>query len=200
MVSAALRGFVLGFAIAATPGPMFFLCLRRTLVSGWRAGLASGLGIATADAIYAAAAAAGIGAAGTLVAGAQRWITLAGGLALLALGARALTRRPSTAGGPAPGLPGSYATTLLLTLANPAALVSFAAVFAGIGLAGLPRQATPLVVAGTAMGSLSWWLILVGVLARIRMGPGGRAVRTVGLVSGAALAAFGVVAVAVALR
>ena len=200
MVSAALRGFALGFAIAATPGPMFFLCLRRTLLSGWRAGLASGLGIATADTVYAAAAAAGIGVAGAQAAGARRWIELAGGLALLALGGRALLPggRPVTR--PSTSLGGSYASTVLLMFANPTTFVAFAAIFAGIGLAGLPRPAVPLAVAGTALGSLSWWLVLVGVLTRVRLSPAGRATRAVALISGVTLAAFGLVAVVGALR
>jgi len=95
MASAALHGFALGFAIALTPGPMFFLCLRRTLTGGRRAGLATGLGIASADGIYAAVAAGGVGVIGLLLAGSQRWLTLGGGLALIAIGLSSL--RPSQA-------------------------------------------------------------------------------------------------------
>ena len=62
MSSLLLRGFLLGFAVAASPGPIFFLCLRRTLVRGWLNGLFSGFGVATADGFYAAVAAFGVGA------------------------------------------------------------------------------------------------------------------------------------------
>ncbi len=62
MSSVLLRGFALGLAIAASPGPIFFLCLRRTLVKGWLNGLVSGFGVATADGFYAAVAAFGVGA------------------------------------------------------------------------------------------------------------------------------------------
>ena len=53
MSSLLLTGFVLGFAIAASPGPIFFLCIRRTLLQGRLYGLASGFGVATADGFYA---------------------------------------------------------------------------------------------------------------------------------------------------
>ncbi len=59
MSSLLLRGFALGFAVAASPGPIFFLCLRRTVLRGRLYGFVSGLGVATADAVYAAIAAFG---------------------------------------------------------------------------------------------------------------------------------------------
>lgn len=55
-----IRGLLLGFTIAATVRPITMLTIRRTLASGWTVGFASGLGVATADATYAAVAAFGI--------------------------------------------------------------------------------------------------------------------------------------------
>jgi len=78
MAGVLLRGFILGFVIAASPGPIFFLCLRRTLARGWPAGLASGFGVATADGFYAAVAAFGIGAISTFLVGERRWLALIG--------------------------------------------------------------------------------------------------------------------------
>ena len=52
-----LRGFVLGFTIAAAVGPISLLVIRRTLSEGRVVGLASGLGVATADGTYGAVAA-----------------------------------------------------------------------------------------------------------------------------------------------
>ena len=47
-----LRGLIIGFSIAAPVGPIGVLCIRRTLTAGRRVGLLTGLGAATADAIY----------------------------------------------------------------------------------------------------------------------------------------------------
>ena len=94
MASVLLRGFILGFVIAASPGPIFFLCLRRTLARGWPAGLTSGFGVATADGFYAAVAAFGIGAISTFLVGERRWLALIGGAVLALLGVRTLLERP----------------------------------------------------------------------------------------------------------
>ena len=184
--------FLLGFAIALTPGPMFFLCLRRTLDSGWKRGLATGLGIATADGIYAAIAGGGVGTISALVSGSERWLTLAGGAALVILGVRNLA--PAVRGGPAAGgdgARGAYLSALALTLSNPATIVSFGAIFAAVGVR------SPLTVAATAAGSLTWWVLLVAAAVRLRGALGERA-RLLGRFAGLALVAFGVVAVAAA--
>jgi len=47
-----LKGIVIGFSIAAPVGPIGVLCIRRSLAEGRLVGLATGLGAATADAIY----------------------------------------------------------------------------------------------------------------------------------------------------
>jgi threonine/homoserine/homoserine lactone efflux protein len=36
MARALALGFLIGFPIAASPGPIFFVVLRRTLSRGWR--------------------------------------------------------------------------------------------------------------------------------------------------------------------
>src|ERR1700730_3082701 len=124
MASLALRGFVLGFAIAASPGPIFFLCLRRTLVRGWLSGLVSGLGVATADGFYAALAAFGVGAVTSVLVGERRWLALGGGVALVIIAIRTVVDRPAPADA-APSTNGSglgwaSVSTLGLTIPNPA--------------------------------------------------------------------------------
>jgi len=136
MASLLLRGFALGLAIAATPGPIFFLCLRRSLLRGWQAGLASGLGVATADAAYAAVAVFGIAAVTDVLAGLTRWLELGGGLALVVVGVRALVATPATREAEPvstrAGLARAYGSTLGLTITNPATIISFAALAAAL--------------------------------------------------------------------
>ncbi len=84
---------------------------------------------------------------------------------------------------------------MILTLANPATILSFAAVFAGIGLgeaaAGGGWRAPVMVVAGVFLGSAAWWLILCAAVARLRhrLGPG--ALVWVNRAAGAVLIGFG---------
>jgi threonine/homoserine/homoserine lactone efflux protein len=65
------EGIIIGFAIAAPVGPIGVLCIRRTLAEGRASGLVSGLGAATADAIYASVAALGLAFVTNLLVGGE---------------------------------------------------------------------------------------------------------------------------------
>lgn len=199
MFSLVLRGFALGFAVAASPGPIFFLCLRRTLVSGRLYGLLSGLGVATADACYAALATFGVAAVSVALGVGRRPLALAGGAALIVVGVRILLERPAASGPAAEpsgrGLIWAYASTLGLTVTNPATIVSFAALAAtlGLGTAGSwLRPAT--VVAGVFLGSAAWWGVLVVATSSLRPRLTPAAVRGISVFSGAAIAVLGMFA------
>ena len=200
MASVLLRGFVLGFVIAASPGPIFFLCLRRTLARGWLTGLASGLGVATADAFYAALAAFGIGAVTSFLVGERRWLALIGGAVLVLLGLRILMERPKTAEPAAAsngsGLPAAYLSTLGLTITNPSTIISFAALVASLGI-GLNGGFLPpaLFVLGVFAGSATWWFVLAGLGAGLRARITPRVVRGISTFSGVAIAALGLLAI-----
>jgi threonine/homoserine/homoserine lactone efflux protein len=201
VASLLIRGFALGFAIAASPGPIFFLCLRRSLLRGWLTGLVSGLGVATADAFYAAVAVFGVAAVVTTTLGpVARWLALAGGLALIFIGIRSVLSTPATREATTTttgaGLAWAYASILGLTITNPATIISFAALAAALG-AGLSGSWTrpALVVAGVGLGSASWWLILAAISAALRARVTPAVARTIGIVSGLAIAGLGAAAV-----
>ncbi len=198
-MSSLLAGLAAGLAIAASPGPISFLTVRRTLERGWSSGLASGFGVATADAIYAALAAFGVAAVTSVLNGQRRWFELVGGLALVLLGARSALRPPALGSDAAPAGPAGLATMYVsmvgLTLANPPTILSFAAVFAGLGLvAPYPL----LLVVGVMLGSALWWLLVTGVaaLVRRRIEP---IARWIALGSGLLVAGFGAAAILTAL-
>lgn len=86
MIRYLAAGTLVGFAIAAAPGSIWFLCARQSLERGWLSGFVSGLGVATADGLYAAIAIFGVAAAIRLAAGRATWLELEGGLVLIALG------------------------------------------------------------------------------------------------------------------
>ena len=81
-----LKGLILGFSIAAPVGPIGLLCIRRTLSGGISSGFASGLGAATADAIYGAIAAFSLSVVTNFLLDHQRVLQAGGGLFLLYLG------------------------------------------------------------------------------------------------------------------
>ena len=191
-----LRGLALGFAVAAPVGPMSLLCMRRTLADGFPAGFLSGLGVATADAIYGAVAAFGLVAVSGVLVGLGPWPRLVGAAALLYLGVSTLRSRPPAADREArsDGLVGMFASTLALTLANPSTILSFAALFAGLGLGGGEREssAATAMVVGVFLGSALWWLLLTGGIGLVRRLVTAALVRGVNVVAGLALCGFGV--------
>src|SRR3990172_2905035 len=123
------KGVLLGFSIAAPVGSIGVLCIRRTLADGRAAGFVSGLGAATADALYGAVAAFGLAFVTNALIGQQLWLRLGGGAFLCYLGAKtflsAPAERPAEARGG--GLLAAYASTLALTLTNPTTILSFVA-------------------------------------------------------------------------
>jgi threonine/homoserine/homoserine lactone efflux protein len=167
-----LKGIAIGFAIAAPVGPIGVLCIRRTFADGRAAGFATGLGAATADAMYGAVAGFGLTAISGFLLGWQTEFQFVGGLFLLALGIKTFLAKPSTASArmEGTGLAAAWLTTTILTLANPATILSFTAVFAG---AGLGQQAygggeAGALVAGVFLGSAAWWLLLSTFVERYR--------------------------------
>jgi threonine/homoserine/homoserine lactone efflux protein len=195
-----LRGFILGLAIAAPVGPIGVLCIRRTLAQGRTFGFVSGLGAATADAIYGCIAAFGLTAISALLVRQQDWLRLVGGLFLCYLGVRTLLARPTdqSAAAEGQGLGGAYFSTLLLTLTNPITILSFVAVFAGLGVgrAGNDYAAAAAIVLGVFLGSAAWWFLLSGGVSLVRDKFDARAMLWVNRISGVIILGFGLFALA----
>lgn len=195
------RTFAIGVAVAAPIGAMGVLCIRRTLADGWRAGVATGLGVATADGFYAACAAFGLAAVTDTLVAFQTPLRLLGGFVLVYLGVRAVRSAPA-AGGPAAGTSGgTYLSAVGLTLTNPGTILAFAAIFAGVGLMGEGGGwlSALTATAGVAAGSLAWWLALTGALTFVRDRAGDGLLHAVNRVSGLTLVALGLAAAASAI-
>ena len=197
MIWVFVKGIAVGIAVAAPVGPIGLLCIKRTLDRGWATGVASGLGVAAADASYGLMVAAGLSATGLLLAYATP-MQLAGGLLIALLGLRALwaglAGAPGKAarGGTGGGLPGALASAYVLTIANPSTILAFAGLVAGLGATAASRPgAAYLLVAGVFTGSLLWWIFLASAtaLARKRLTP--RVTRGLDIVSGGVLLLWG---------
>jgi threonine/homoserine/homoserine lactone efflux protein len=195
-----LKGFAIGFAIAVPIGPIGALCIGRTLTEGRAAGLASGLGAATADAAFASVAAFGLTVISDTLVDQSGLLRLVGGLFLCLLALRMVFAAPqeSAAVLTRGGLASAYASTFILTLTSPLTILSFAAVFAGLDIVAEGGRLAPAValVAGVFAGSSSWWLLLSGGLGALRSRLDARALRASRLLSAAVIGAFGLAALA----
>ena len=191
------RGLVLGFTIAAAVGPISLLTIRRTLAHGRVYGLASGLGVALADATYAAIAAFGLTAITSVLVGGRVLLALVGGAFLVVLAIRTMASRPNEVAVVAerPGLAAAFGSIFGLTMTNPMTILSFAGLFAGLGLTGTGGADAALLVAGVFLGSATWWVVLTSVVAALRSRVTIPVLTWVNRVSGAAILIFGVVAI-----
>lgn len=182
-----IRGLIIGFSIAAPVGPIGVLVIHRTLINGRLSGLVSGLGAATADAIYGSIAGLGLTFVSSFLVKQQEYLSFFGGLFLCYLGVKTLLTKsisPLTEIDVNETINHSidskiltnstysnhnrrnnlayYGSTLFLTLTNPMTILSFAAIFAGFGL---PKNSGNLILAfslifGVFMGSALWWFFL----------------------------------------
>ncbi len=199
MLSFLLKGLMLGFSIAAPVGPIGLLCIRRTLAEGRASGFVSGLGAATADAFYGFIAAFGLTAVSSFLLGYQLPIRVIGGLFLFYLALKIFLSKPvqKSAGIDVNiSLLKSYTSTVFLTLTNPSTIISFIAVFAGLGV-GISNQnysGATLMVLGVFLGSAAWWLILSTIVGLLHHKISDSSMLWINRVSGLLMAALGVVA------
>jgi len=196
-----LRGFVLGFTIAAAVGPISLLVIRRTLSEGRVVGLASGMGVATADATYGAIAAFGLGAITQALVDARHVLGLVGGFFLLWLAwktARAEPHDPALVRARRGGLAGAYLSILGLTLTNPMTILSFGALFAGLGVTGSGPGGAALITLGVLLGSGAWWVVLTSAVSLVRTRITTSWIRRINVASGVAIGGFALFAIATA--
>ncbi len=192
------KGFIIGFSIAAPVGPIGILCIQRTLAGGNIQGLVTGLGAATADALYGFIAAFGLTFISNFLVDQSLWFRIIGGLFLCYLGIRAFFKKPreqtvSLANSTALS---AYGTTFFLTLTNPMTILFFAGVFAGLGIVSESSDyaSAGLMVIGVFTGSGAWWLFLSAATGIFRNKISESKLAIVNKISGIIIIVFGVVA------
>lgn len=188
----------IGLSIAAPVGPIGLLVIQRTLRHGVPVGLATGLGAAVADAAYGALGAFGVSVLIAWLQQARVPLVLGGGAFLLWLAWRTWCSSRTLHGAAPPqgaqraagqGLGASFAGSVLLTLSNPATILSFVAIFGTLAAPG--AGVSPLwMVGGVLAGSALWWLCLCAAVGALRERFDARAQRAVGRVSALMLAGF----------
>lgn len=199
MIHIFLKGLIIGFSIAAPVGPIGVLCIARSLHEGALTGFVTGIGAAAADGAYGIIAAFGLTFISSFLLGHQLWIRLIGGVFLCYLGIKtflAKTTLKTNIAVEKKNLFNASLTTFFLTLTNPMTILSFVAVFAGLGLGSTHTDYSEAIamVIGVITGSLAWWLLLsfgIGVFrTRIKI----TVLHWINYFSGAIIFLFGLVA------
>ena len=166
-----INGIIIGIALAAPVGPIAFVCIQRSLAYGRLHGIASGLGIATADTVYAAVTAFGLALISDFLLARQWFFRLFGGVALIAVGIRIiLSGPPAVASAPEnESYIADYSTMLAITIANPLTILFFTIIIPGFGVVISDTGITPaLFVTGVFLGEMGWWCFLCGTLGSMR--------------------------------
>lgn len=189
---------MLGFSIAAPVGPIGVLCIQRTLSKGRLSGFVSGLGAASADAVYGAIAGFGITFVSSLLLEYQTAIRVCGGMLLLYLGIQSFRARPSGEPSEATNtdeLTRDYGSTFLLTITNPVTILAFVGIFTGlgVGVSGAYTDAAVL-VGGVFLGSALWWLTLSIGVSLLRTRFTRLVMRRVSQLAGFVIVVFGLLA------
>jgi len=191
-----IQGLLIGLVVAVPVGPLGLLCINRSLMLGPLAGLASGLGVASADALAAGIAALGISLISDFFIEYQVWLRLVGGIFLCAIGYRIYRTEPATR---IPtistnGLMGAYATTFLLTFSNPVTMLSFIAIYAGWHVPTLHGHylAAGLLMAGVFLGSGLWWVALFAGFTLFRLNISCGFLGWIHRISGTVIVVFGI--------
>jgi threonine/homoserine/homoserine lactone efflux protein len=198
-----LSGVGMGLVAAIPIGPVNIICIRRTFTFGPVNGFVSGLGGALGDGIFAAISGFGLSWAAQLIQGYAVWIELVGGAMMVLFGWHAIKAglppdRMEAETPPDPeksrGLFRAIASTFALTITNPATLLFFTGMFAGVGsLAGSSGNFADagLIVLGVMLGSAGWWLVLTTFIGLFHARIDGDRVLAINRVCGFLVAVFG---------
>jgi threonine/homoserine/homoserine lactone efflux protein len=198
-ISLFLKGLLTGISIAAPVGPIGLLCIRRSLIHGRSAGLATGLGAAIADGIYSIIAGFGLTAVSSFLVTQKFLLRLGGGIFLSYLGIRSLYAQPHTREIPVSNK--SFFVllieTIFLTLANPLTIVAFTAAFTLLGIANshAPKDyfAASCISLGVFLGSTLWFVSLSLIMSLFRNKCTPESFMWINRISGILLITFGAV-------
>ena len=195
-----IHGIIIGIALAAPVGPIAFVCIQRSLANGRLHGIISGLGIATADAFYAAVTAFGLALISDFLLASQWFFRLFGGIALIAVGIRIFFAAPPavTADPKTESYLADYSTMLAFALANPLTILFFAIIIPGFGvvISGSTWVTPTIFVVGVFLGEVAWWVFLCGTLGSMRSYLTRDRLHLINRLSGLVITAFGVVLLA----
>lgn len=190
-----LKAWIIGFSIAMPVGPIGMLCIKNTLTRGFKIGIAVWLGAAFADSFYWFLAGGGLVGVSSFLLDFSNVIQIIGGSFLLYLGAMEIKNMQKISSKELTiqetGICTTIWTVFLLTLANPATILSFIWIFASIWGLFLTGIDIGIMILGVFLGSLVWWLILVSIVSIIRHKLPEKFMRGIRFLSGCILMCFG---------
>lgn len=192
-----VTGMIIGLMLAIPVGPIALMCIRRAIADGRFHGIASGLGVATADSFYAAVTVLGLTAISGLILSNQTIFRILACFVLILIGLKICITIPAEVCANISKEPylKDYVSMLAIAIANPLTLIFFATILPGFGIV-LPvisPVSTLVFVAGIFCGSAAWWILLCGSLGSVRSCISTKHLRLINRISGIVIACFGII-------
>ena len=163
MILFLIRGILIGLVFGIPVGAVGALTVQRTLESGIKAGLFTGMGSSVADCIYASIGAFGLTVLSDFLLKIQNVIHCVGGCLILGMGILFLIRKPvyQEMKTESSSFWAMFFSSFAIGITNPAAILTFLLAFSWFGIAGETGiKESILLVAGVFIGTYFWWGIL----------------------------------------
>ncbi len=194
-----LKGFAIGFFISLPVTPIGILCLKRMFAQGPLIGFISGCGSATADFIFSIIAALGVSYITAQLDQHPILIQVVSGVVLIGLGIYILATPPSSIKSDLKKNENywhAYLSTCILTLSNPASIITFAGIFTA---AGIISMETNIYTAGVTafsvfLGAMAWWTSSSILLSFVHKQMSSRMLNTINTICGIIVCIFGILA------
>jgi len=191
-----IQGMIIGLTLAVPVGPIALLCIQRAVTDGRLHGIISGIGVATADSLYAGVTFFGLTFISGLIIAHQFSLRLAAGVVLAVVGIRIFLTIPA----PLCMKPGhetylkDYLSMVAIAVANPLTLIFFIAILPGFGVVFQENSVLSAseFVGGVFFGSTLWWIILCGSIGSVRSRIRAGHMRLINRISGVLIVIFGV--------
>lgn len=162
-----LKGIFIGITFGVPVGVVGIITIQRTLTRGFWAGVVSGLGSSFADVVYAGISIFGITIISDFLLEYQKIICIIGCIFIISIGIQTMKKTNHLSEQPKLTISStsSFLSSFMITLTNPATILSFMIIFSTFGVSGDTQFMNKiLLVMGILVGTGLWWILLSGTV------------------------------------
>ena len=166
-----LKAFIVGFMVSMPLGAVGLICVQRTLNKGQKSGFFSGLGAASADAVFALIAGLGVSFVISFIEKQQTYFKIFGGIIIIILGVSIFFANPvrqlRMQRLNRNKIFEDYLSVFFLAVSNPLTTFSFIALFAAFDIAAMENVRLVgiiLIIIGVFLGAATWWFFLTSFI------------------------------------
>ena len=166
MITALVKGFIVGLGASIPLGPLGVLCVQKTLGNGRNSGFITGLGASVSDTFYAAISLMGLAFIQNLIDENMDWVMFIGGLIIMYIGLKIYLTNPIKQikqKNKNKKHVEDFFEALFMTITNPGAIFLILGLFAAVGInVGESVSKSTLIATlwGVFAGSAAWWFAL----------------------------------------